>query len=203
MLNSPTSVHAPSAAPDWYHQTSSDTLTILSHFPTLQQTTPFTCGPSAILMVLRYYGYTDWDESSLSQAVAANPTSGTSVEHVRDFFQQLGWSVAAHVSCQPRFPNLQLCRDFILSTLQAGHPIIVDWSHMEGHWAVVIGLQRLSPQPDSQQVILADSDDTTDQKCDGYLATDLTHFFAAWYEGPCAGKTQPYQQPFVIAYPPV
>jgi len=52
--------------PDFYHATSDDHLTIISHFKTFQQTTEYTCGPASILMALYNLGITDDTERSLA-----------------------------------------------------------------------------------------------------------------------------------------
>ena len=41
--------------PDVYHMKSTDTLTILEQFPTIQQTSEWSCGVDSALMVLSYY----------------------------------------------------------------------------------------------------------------------------------------------------
>jgi hypothetical protein len=52
--------------PDFYNATTNDHLTIISHFKTFQQTTEYTCGPSAILMALYNLGVTTYTERSLA-----------------------------------------------------------------------------------------------------------------------------------------
>ena len=43
------------AHPDYYHMQSSDTLTILTGFQTMQQTSEWACGVTSTLMVLNWY----------------------------------------------------------------------------------------------------------------------------------------------------
>jgi hypothetical protein len=52
--------------PDFFHATTNDHLTILSHFKTFQQTSEYTCGPASILMVLYHLGITNYTERSLA-----------------------------------------------------------------------------------------------------------------------------------------
>ena len=53
------------AHPDYYHMQSSDTLTILTGFQTMQQTSEWACGVTSALMVLNWYGRLgDWNEES-------------------------------------------------------------------------------------------------------------------------------------------
>lgn len=57
------------ANPDFFNLTSGDTLTILSRFRTMQQTTEWSCGCVAALLVLRHFGCTDETEWSLACAM--------------------------------------------------------------------------------------------------------------------------------------
>ena len=43
------------AHPDFYNMESTESLTILSHFQTLQQSSEWSCGVDSALMVLNYY----------------------------------------------------------------------------------------------------------------------------------------------------
>ncbi len=90
------------ANPDFYHLASNDTLTILSHFRTMQQTTEWSCGDVAALLVLRHFDCPDETEWSLACAMrsmtdrscpGAQPGSaccyadyGTSLEALHQYF---------------------------------------------------------------------------------------------------------------------
>lgn len=187
---------------DWFAQESGGSLTILSHFATYQQTRENTCGPASILMVLHHYGVEDTDELTIAQAVSTDETTGTSVENLRDYFVKLGWQVNSHVSTQPYFADVSEFRDFVRLQLQAGRPIIVNWQRWDGHWAVIIGLDTMNtPDTADDVLIIAEPYDTTDHSQDGYYVVGMEQFFYEWHEGNCAGKADPYQQPFVVAYP--
>lgn len=54
---------------DFFNLSSNDTLTILTHFPTMQQTTEWSCGCVSALLVLRHFGCTDATEWSLACAM--------------------------------------------------------------------------------------------------------------------------------------
>lgn len=55
--------------PDFYRLSSNDTLTIISNFRTMQQTTEWSCGNIAALLVLRHFGCEDETEWSLACAM--------------------------------------------------------------------------------------------------------------------------------------
>ena len=72
--NSPYFVH-----PDVYNMESTDTLTVLTHFRTMQQTSEWSCGVTAALMVLDWYdALGDWNEESL--AALRHSLDGTELE---------------------------------------------------------------------------------------------------------------------------
>ncbi|MBR0373967.1 MAG: hypothetical protein IJH91_05530 [Mogibacterium sp.] len=78
----------------------------------------------------------------------------------------------------------------------------MDWVDWAGHWQVVIGLDTCgTDDPYDDVLIMADPYDVTDHYQDGYYTVPLGRFFYMWREGPCAGKDEPYQQPFVVASP--
>lgn len=52
--------------PDFYHASSNEHLSILTHYKTFQQTAEYTCGPASILMVLYHLGITNYTERSLA-----------------------------------------------------------------------------------------------------------------------------------------
>ena len=67
------------AHPDVYNMESTDTLTVLHNFKTMQQTSEWSCGVTAALMVLNWYGKLgDWNEESL--AALRHSLDGTELE---------------------------------------------------------------------------------------------------------------------------
>ena len=86
--------------------------------------------------------------------------------------------------------------------IDRGIPIMVDWVDWAGLWQVLIGIDTCGTDtPYDDVLIFADPYDVTDHKQDGYYTYPLGRFFGMWREGPCAGKAEPYQQPFVAAWP--
>jgi len=88
--------------PDFYNSKSDEELTIISQFKTFQQTSEWSCGSAATLMVLEHFGvdqYSEWDIAVKSNAgvdldvpgsepgTANNfPEYGTSVDDIIRFF---------------------------------------------------------------------------------------------------------------------
>ena len=62
-------------APDFFTMESNDRgLTILTNYPTYQQTACYSCGPAAALTVLWYFGVTDYDEPELMRRMGSSGT---------------------------------------------------------------------------------------------------------------------------------
>ena len=75
-----------------------------------------------------------------------------------------------------------------------------DWTDWGGHWQVIIGIDTCeTDDPYDDVLIMADPYDVTDHNKDGYFVVPLGRFFYMWREGICAHKSNPYEQPFVVA----
>ena len=79
-------------------------------------------------------------------------------------------------------------------------PVMVDWTDWGGHWQVIIGIDTCdTDDPYDDVLIMADPYDVTDHNKDGYFVVPFGRFFYMWREGICAHKSNPYEQPFVVA----
>lgn len=189
-------------ANDYYNMTSHDTLHILPKFETYQQSTEYTCGNASALMVLNHFGVKDYDEMQLADIMEGNPEVGTTVEHIADFFENLGWNVDVHADTELKFEDEEDFYSFVIEKIDAGIPIMVDWVDWGGHWQVIIGIDTCNPDyPDDNVLILADPYDITDHYQDGYYIFPACRFMTLWREGPVCGKDAPYEQPYVCAWP--
>ena len=187
---------------DYYHMKSDESLHILSHFETYQQTTEFTCGAACALMVLNWYGAKRYHELAVSQLIESHPTKGSTVENIADFFDLIGWEVEHHASTDLKFDSLESFEASVIDYIDRGIPIMVDWVDWAGHWQVIIGIDPCGTDtPYDDVLIFADPYDITDHFQDGYYIFPLSRFYGMWREGPCAEKDNPYRQPFVVAHP--
>lgn len=187
---------------DFYHMESDESLHILSHFETYQQTTEYTCGAACALMVLNWFQAKRYHEKMVGQLVESVPGRGTSVENLADFFDLIGWNVEYHAKTDLKFKTVKEFEQSVISYIDRGIPIMVDWVDWSGHWQVIIGVDTCGTDiPYDDVLIFADPYDVTDHFQDGYYTFPLSRFFGMWMEGACAGKDDPYRQPFVIAYP--
>jgi len=68
--------------PDFFNLGATATRTLLPRFKTYQQTTEYTCGPAALVMVAEYRG-TRLNEREVAAAVGATAEKGTSTEQMQ------------------------------------------------------------------------------------------------------------------------
>ena len=178
------------------------TLHILHQFQTYQQTTEYTCGAASALMVLNWFGQKRYHEKAVAGLLETHATKGSSVENIADLFDLLGWNVDYHAGTDRKFQTIEDAEKVIINYIDRGIPIMVDWVDWAGHWQVLIGIDTCGTDtPYDDVLIFADPYDVTDHKQDGYHTYPLGRFFGMWREGPCAQKAEPYQQPFVAAWP--
>lgn len=188
---------------DFYNMQSDDTLHILTHFETYQQTTEYSCGAACALMVLNWFGAKRYHEKLVGQLVESKPGVGSTVENIACLFEVIGWNVDYHASTKLRFDTLEEFERSVIEYIDKGIPLMVDWVDWAGHWQVIIGVDTCGTDiPYDDVLIFADPYDVTDHFQDGYYTFPLSRFYGMWMEGACAGKEHPYRQPFVAAYPP-
>ena len=189
-------------ANDFFNMKSDATLHILSQFQTYQQTTEYTCGAASALMVLNWFGKKRYHEKAVATLLETHCTKGSSIENMIDLFDLIGWNVDCHASKECKFQTAKDVERWIIDYIDRGIPIMVDWVDWAGHWQVLIGIDTCgTDMPYDDVLIFADPYDVTDHKQDGYYTFPLGRFFGMWREGPCAEKKEPYQQPFVAAWP--
>lgn len=187
---------------DYYNMLSDESLHILTHFQTYQQTTEYTCGAACSLMVLNWFGKKNYHEMLVSELIDSLPDVGSSVENIADFFDLIGWNVDFHAGTGICFEHPEDFQEYVVDKIDHNIPIMVDWADWDGHWQVIIGIDTCGTEyPYDDVLIFADPYDVTNHFQDGYYTFPLARFFYMWHEGLCAHKQVPYQQPFVAAYP--
>lgn len=187
---------------DYYNMQSDETLHILTHFETYQQTTEYTCGAACALMALHWFGAKRYHELAVGRLIETHPTRGSTVENIADLFDLIGWNVESHASTQAKFQTLEEFEAWAIEKIDRGIPVLVDWVDWAGHWQVLIGIDTCgTPDPYDDVLIFADPYDITDHFQEGYYIFPLSRFFGMWQEGPCAQKKEPYRQCYVAAWP--
>lgn len=156
---------------DFYNMESTDTLTILHNFKTIQQSSEWSCGVASALMTLEWYGLRgDYNEETLAMLRPQGTEPGaTSLSQMVDMFNGVGGfdcysAIDAGDSVWDVFTF-----DYIQETLAAGNPIMIGWNDWGGHWQVIIGYDTMGTETHQDDVIIvADPYDTTDHNQDGY-----------------------------------
>ena len=160
------------AHPDVYNMESTDTLTMLPHFRTMQQTSEWSCGVTAALMVLDWYdALGDWNEESLAalrhslDSTELEGYPGTTLNQAIDIFNGVG---GFDIISSNDYPD-GIWLDDIQGWLSEGKPVMICWNDWGGHWQTIIGYDTMGTENENDDVFLvADSYDTTDHNQDGY-----------------------------------
>ena len=187
---------------DYYSMKSGDGLYILPEFETYQQTTEHSCGAASALMVLNRFGEGDYNELEICELAETDTSKGTSVEGLVKFFTDIGWKTEYHAGTDFYFESIEDAEEYLIDKIEEGTPVMVDWEDWRGHWQVIIGIDTCNAEdPYDDVLIMADPYDITDHYQDGYYIVPFGRFMDMWREGPCAQKSEPYEQPFVVAVP--
>lgn len=156
---------------DYYNMKSTDTLTILHNFKTIQQSSEWSCGVASALMVINWYGKLgDYNEETLAQFRDNGLTPGaTSTKQAIEIFEGVGgFDVYSVFDCVDNVYEV-FTFDYIQKTLAEGKPIMIGWNDWGGHWQVIIGYDNMGTETTQDDVIIvADPYDTTDHNQDGY-----------------------------------
>ena len=157
---------------DFYNMTSTDTLTILPHFQTMQQTSEWSCGVVSALMVMNWYGKLgDYNEQTLAQlrGTIGDKPGATSMSQMVDIFNGVGgFNCYSAIDAGEEVADI-FTFEYIQQQLAAGNPIMIGWNDWGGHWQVIIGYDTMGTETTQDDVIIvADPYDTTDHNQDGY-----------------------------------
>lgn len=168
---------------DFYNMESKGGLTILSHFPTLQQTTEYSCGPAAALMVLKYFAPQEAvTEQELCQVMSTSKVVGTNTKGMVQYFAPDKWQVESSLTHKTPSTDEEF-KEFVVQHLRSKMPIMVENVDWGGHWRVIIGYDDMgTAQVGDDVLILADPYDTTDHQQDGYNITSAQRFFYMWFD---------------------
>lgn len=170
---------------DFYNMESTDTLTILPKFKTYQQTSEWSCGVAACLMVLDYYGKLgEYNEQTLAEMRSNGLNEeATSLKDVVNIFKTVG---GFNIQSTYDFESEAAAGEYmsleqIQATLKEGKPVIVAWNDWGGHWETIIGYDTMGTETTQDDVIIvADSYDTTDHNQDGYGVYSAERFYYNW-----------------------
>ena len=190
---------------DFYNMESSDTLTILTHFKTQQQTSEWSCGVTSALMVLNWYGRLG---SHTEETLAAYRSNGmepgaTSMSQLVEIFEGVGgFDLYSRLDCGDGEAYEIFTFDYIWDTLAAGTPILVGWNDWGGHWQVIIGYDTMGTETTQDDIIIvADPYDTTDHNQDGYGVYGAERFLYNFTFYNFFDEGEPNDMCFLVAKP--
>lgn len=200
-------------APDFYSLQSNDKgLSIISRYPTYQQTKSYSCGPCAALSVLWHFGVTSYDETALVKlcGTLTEPNErregGTPTSGLCGFFKSIGWHVESSFYApeknQTIFKTPREFKDYVIEKLRRGIPVMVENICLGAHWRVIIGYDTMGTEPTADDVLIfMDSSDVRDHCQDGYSVGNMEEFFDTWRDAGALPQDQRIQQ-YVAAWPP-
>ena len=144
-----------------------------------QQTTEYTCGPAAVVTLLRYFGK-DGDEMTIAAEMGTSSTTGTTPEQMTTWLNNHSFTASWHQE-----GTLEILRE----NLQNNIPTLVEWSDWGGHWVLVIGYDtRNTADPMDDVIIFADPYDRHDDNKDGMTWFNAQRFYYMWYDALLFGK---------------
>ncbi len=212
--------------PDFFTLKSGGSLTMLSGYRTQQQATGWSCGVTAALTVIDWYGLrngtvngveymlNDLDLGTLRGA-GRERGKATQFKELENVFSGLEsiygqqwnvvstrdvdfstWPGTVNVGYEDKEMNLF---EMIPYYLEKGIPVLVGWQDWGGHYQVIIGYDTMGTEGTADDIlVLADPYDTTDHKQDGYIIQPYERFIYDW----SAQWDKEYEQYiFVAAWP--
>lgn len=101
-----------------------------SRYNVIKQTTPFTCGPTSLLMAFNAMGNTLWNEKKLAELMGSRPLIGTHPEQMVEAAQECGFDVD-----WAEGSNLHAVEQYLQNKL----PVIVLWFDEDTpHYSVLL-----------------------------------------------------------------
>ncbi len=157
-----------------------------------QQTTDYTCGPAALLILAKYYGVKgiEEDKDTEMRIAAESGTrnrdvesqggkAGTKPEEMAKWLEDRGFTVKIEYEEKKDASALRKLQENIMH----GIPTIIEWADLTGHWAIAVGYDtRGNDDLWDDVLILADSFDRYDDYQDGYSFVNANRFYWLWFD---------------------
>lgn len=172
------------AHPDFYNMESTDTLTILPKFKTLQQSSEWSCGVASATMILKYFDRLgDSNELSLAHfRTNKKAAEATSLKSMIKIFEGVGgFKIESTYDYSSEEAKEKINLEMIQNYLKQGIPVAVAWNDFGGHWQIIIGYDTMGTETVQDDVIIvADPYDSTDHNQDGYGIYPAERFYYNW-----------------------
>jgi len=155
-----------------------------------QQTTEYSCGPSAVVTLLDYFGK-QGDEMTIVEEMGTSTTTGTTPQQMANWLDAHGFDASWHEN-----GNL----DSLTNNLKKQIPTLVEWSDWGGHWVLVVGYDTRNTETIWDDVIIfADPYDRHDDNMDGLTWFNAGRFYYMWYDALLFGTVM--RQVYITATP--
>lgn len=152
---------------------------ILLDVKSYQQTTEYTCGPSAVISLLNYLGM-QGDEMTIATEMGTSSSTGTTPEQMTGWLNNHGFNASWNEN-----GSLELLRENLKNNI----PTLVEWSDWGGHWVLVIGYDTRDTEDTMDDVIIfADPYDRHDDNLDGITWFHAERFYYMWYDALLFGR---------------
>jgi len=161
-----------------------------------QQSTDITCGPATVMSVLNYYDILSDDEMNkqtelrLASKMDTGNIYGTRASEIAQSLKQYSLNIEEGVGGTI---------DAIVKNLEKGIPTLVNWFDWGGHWALVVGYQKLadSTAEDKDLIFLIDpaTHHTNIKSPYGLTILNPNKFQQMWVDSELVAGI------FVVAYP--
>ncbi len=186
----------------------SDTLVLIDHFQTYQQTSERSCGAACVLMVVNYLTGEAPGEDTLDKEMdirymdnaREDGSYGASTASVAEALRARGIEVKTSADTQDEegysFYSEEDLTEFICNQLQAKKPVVMESVEWGGHWMVLIGYDDMGT-PDStldDVLVFADPYDTSDHCQDGYYTMSFERYVSQWFDHRVMAESEKNQQ---------
>lgn len=164
---------------DFYNAQSGGGLFILPKFPTIQQTSWWSCGISSTMMVMDYFDKLgDWNEETLAALRTDHSAlhDGTCLDQMIEMLEAVGgFALETTYDYAGNLDAISMA--WFRTHIEAGVPVLIGWNDWGAHWQVAIGYDTMGTEYEGDDVlIVADPFDTTDHNQDGYGVYGMERF---------------------------
>jgi hypothetical protein len=171
-----------------------------------QQTTDYTCGPAAVMSLMRWYNLLgDKDLTAKTELRIAgemgtgdmnSPRPGTNREQMVNWLEKNGFVVASGED-----GSLELVRSY----LNKGTPVLVEWIDWGGHWVVATGYHAAyeSPTKGPDTIFFADpaAHWANPNNPDGISSFNAWRFRDMWFDAQYLNPGKITRNIYIIAVP--
>jgi hypothetical protein len=171
-----------------------------------QQTTDYTCGPAAVMSLMRWHNLLkDGDMNAATELRIASemgtgdmnsPHPGTSPEQMAAWFKDHGYTVLTGEN-----GTLEMLRSY----MNKGVPVLVEWIDWGGHWVVTTGYYAGSESPNKgvDTIFFADPAVhwTTTDNPDGISSFNAWRFRDMWFDAQYFNPGNLVKNVYIVAIP--